>query len=63
MIHVDVRSCARCGQDHEKLEFKLLTNPIPDGDFYWTHWASCPTNGEPVLLYIFENKTKAEYQP
>lgn len=46
-----VRHCARCGGDHENVGFKPLTKPIPGNDesVLWTHWAPCPTNGEPIL--------------
>lgn len=59
-----VTACARCGQDHEVI-FKKLTHPIqifedtrvrnaaffrnPSARLY-THWAPCPTNGEPILM-------------
>lgn len=42
----DIAGCARCGQNHAVLQFKRLERPIGD----LTFWASCPTNGEPVLL-------------
>ena len=44
-----ITACARCGLDHnEPIMFKLLKRPL--GDF--THWATCPTNGEVILLKI-----------
>lgn len=47
----DVRRCARCGEDHYKLAFHPLTRPIVirDDVASYTHWGTCPTNGEPVL--------------
>lgn len=45
-----VRGCARCGGEHE-VEFKELAQPHVDtGGAKWTHWAPCPTNGEPILM-------------
>jgi hypothetical protein len=42
--------CARCDQDHVNLPFKQLKKPVVTyGDTY-THWCSCPVNGEPILL-------------
>jgi hypothetical protein len=38
--------CARCGRDHPRLAFKKFTFTGP----LYTHYAPCPTNGEPVLL-------------
>jgi hypothetical protein len=43
---VNVKGCARCGKDHEGLEFMRLRRPAKD--FQW--WAPCPTFGEPILM-------------
>lgn len=47
---INIKSCARCGYDHSRVEFKELHNPIDlnDGEPL-THWALCPFNGEPIL--------------
>ncbi len=42
-----IRNCARCGGEHAVLEFGELSRPTSHGH---THWAPCPTNGEPILL-------------
>lgn len=56
LLVVDVGSCARCGLDHPKLEFKPLTNPVQDSDgTLWNWWTLCPINGEPILLKIVDN--------
>lgn len=47
-LKIDIVSCARCGGNHPKLDFKKLTRP--NGE--WTHWAKCPYLGEPVMLKI-----------
>ncbi len=39
-------SCERCGQDHDGVVFKKLDHPVRD----LTHWATCPTNGQPILM-------------
>lgn len=41
-----VTNCARCGKDHESLQFRRLKTPA--GNF--THWGTCPNTGEPILL-------------
>jgi hypothetical protein len=51
-MNINVGFCARCGEDHEGLEFKLFTHVVDDMDGPWTHWALCPTNGEPILMKI-----------
>lgn len=47
-VLINVRNCARCGGNHKKLEFTKLTI---EGERH-SHWAPCPTNGEPVMLVI-----------
>lgn len=49
MIVVDVKHCARCWNDHDKLEFREMLHPTSDG---FTHWALCPIVGHPVLLKV-----------
>lgn len=49
-----VRNCARCGGNHDGVEWKPLTRPIIDNDatvgrVVWSQWTPCPTNGEPIL--------------
>ena len=43
-----VGNCARCHQDHYDVEFYKLAHPLEEGGY--THTASCPTNGEPIML-------------
>jgi hypothetical protein len=46
-----IRGCARCdGDGHEDVTWLPLTHPIEDSDGVWTHWAPCPTNGQPILM-------------
>jgi hypothetical protein len=56
-------NCARCGGTHTDVEFKPLARPIMAAedlldcmgkpyDIIYTHWAPCPTNGEPIILYV-----------
>ena len=47
-IVLDVRGCARCGDDHDGVKFYELTHPIGDYDL----WAKCPENDEPILLKV-----------
>ncbi len=41
-----VYACARCGKDHERVEFRKFRSP-PHG--FWG-WGTCPETGEPILL-------------
>jgi hypothetical protein len=53
---ITVRSCQRCGQDHE-VAFRPLTNPA---DIH-THWGVCPNVGQPITLSIsFQPSTRRE---
>lgn len=54
-VHVKkVSNCARCGEDHENMTFAQLERPMTPDDvsppITWTHWAPCPTNGQPILM-------------
>lgn len=51
ILMAGVGNCARCGMNHQSLRFERLLHEIRDSDgTVWTHWARCPTNGQPVLL-------------
>lgn len=46
-----IRNCARCGCEHGPLTFRLLGAPMSrKGVVTHTHWAPCPTTGEPILM-------------
>jgi hypothetical protein len=48
----DLGGCARCeGDGHPGIVFTPLTHFISFEDgFVATHWAPCPTNGQPILI-------------
>jgi hypothetical protein len=50
-LPIDVTCCARCQKDHEKLEIKELNNSER-----YTHYAICPTNGQPILVTIIDDE-------
>lgn len=48
-----IRKCPRCGDDHTSVEAMPLHRafvPPEAGGIIWTHWAACPTNGDPILF-------------
>lgn len=53
-VTVALVACPRCGGDHEQLELQPLDRPADLGGMLGlrplTHWAPCPTNGQPVLV-------------
>jgi hypothetical protein len=49
----NIKYCARCGGDHDKLEARPLAQPFAPSEAVgttWTHWATCPTNGDPIMV-------------
>ncbi len=57
---IRVNGCARCGGSHA-LSFKRLSRPVGfEASEAFTHWASCPTNGEPILMAFVEDGEGAE---
>lgn len=56
-VTLDQQGCARCTADsHDGMTFLPLTYPIRLGGEKLTHWAPCPTNGEPILLLVSEKE-------
>ncbi len=47
---IDIKCCARCGQDHKALTVLKFTNPPPNT----IAWAFCPTNTQPILIQVDE---------
>lgn len=54
MLLKKIIHCARCGEDHINVEAKPLSRPVlkdaPSEEVLYTHWAPCPTNGDPILV-------------
>ena len=50
--------CARChGAGHEDVWWQTLTHTVEfeygsHAKVAFTHWAPCPTNGEPILMRV-----------
>lgn len=60
-VRKTIVGCARChGEGHEDLEFEELMHPVKVyagvkiGLVDATHWAACPTNGQPILMSFFK---------
>ncbi len=52
---VKSKGCARCGLDHDELHVEKLDRPFAPPEcapIKWTHWARCPTNGQPIMVYV-----------
>jgi hypothetical protein len=51
---IDLMGCARCrGHGHSQLLFLKLGHPVVENDgTLLTHWALCPTTGEPILMAV-----------
>lgn len=52
-MYVDVKSCQRCGKDHEHTAFDKLLNPRDDYSYY----GYCSVTSQPILLKIQDNGT------
>lgn len=53
---INIIECARCGENHIELEFfKFNKKPTK---FNYTHWALCPSTGEPILNTITVEKSE-----
>ncbi len=46
-MKIDVKSCQRCGKDHQ-IYFDKLKNPADE----FNYWGMCSKTGQPVLLRI-----------
>lgn len=44
----NVIGCARCGSNHDSIEFKKFKKKPPK----YTHWGMCPITNEPVLMFL-----------
>jgi len=48
-----ITNCARCGETHQEIKMVSFRRPImTESGPAWTHWATCPTTGEPILCNI-----------
>lgn len=47
-FYTDVGTCARCQADHQHILFHQFEYPADR----FTHWAICPTTGEPILMTV-----------
>lgn len=48
--HVSVVNCPRCEGNHGALTFRRLDKPSRYVGLTLSHWALCPSTGEPVML-------------
>jgi len=59
-IKTNIGNCARCGSDHDGLEFTPFARPVvlarSAGIAAVTHWALCPVTGEPIMLHIVSDE-------
>lgn len=51
---LDIKSCARCGEDHGTILFEKLTRPLDAGQHIFGWWAPCPVNGQPIVMQVTE---------
>lgn len=51
-ISVNLRSCARCGGDHNNLVFAKFTRSLEVDGHDFTHWCMCPSVAQPILMEV-----------
>jgi len=53
LTRINIQNCARCGGDHEGLEFTPFhcVGGIPA----YSHFAPCPANGQPILMKVVDD--------
>lgn len=55
------KNCARCGGEHEGLQFKAFEQPFQPKEavdrygkqIVWSAWATCPVTGDPILQALW----------
>jgi len=57
---IDIKSCSRCGQDHNNLLMHEFKRPVViASNEIFTHYTVCPTLVEPIIIKVvddFEDK-------
>jgi hypothetical protein len=49
-----IANCARCGGDHEALDWFVFSRPVPTRYGMYRAWATCPQTADPILFEIQE---------
>jgi hypothetical protein len=60
-ICTTIENCARCGKTHNSITFKPFTNK--SDEFKYSYWASCPSNGEPIMMRMQDGEEESEKSP
>lgn len=59
-------NCARCGGEHLNLVAHRLDRPFAPPEaapLVWTHWTSCPTKGQPIMVFFTTPPTEGPDGP
>lgn len=58
-IETSLVGCARCGEKHTRVVFVKLDHPVvsDNENLMFPHWTNCPTNGQPILMFITDSET------
>lgn len=52
-----LHGCARCGGEHDNIEFKAFSRPSVLKGIRVVGWAPCPLNGEPIFISVVKKST------
>jgi hypothetical protein len=58
-----IENCARCGEDHDDIQFEKFVRPIDLGAVKFEAWAPCPTTGQPIIQTFLHDLRIAGIRP
>lgn len=61
---MNIQNCSRCGGDHVEVAITKLDRPFAPPEcapIQWTHFALCPTNGNPIIVMIRGDEPAAQH--
>jgi hypothetical protein len=53
---VSVKNCARCGRDHDRVNFERFTRPVEIENEIFKYFGMCPQTDEPILMRVEEGE-------
>ena len=55
ILYIDIKYCARCGNNHNNLLFMKFNNPVIIRNVMMDYWSTCPVTSEPILMNASED--------
>jgi len=57
VVQSPLTGCACCGGDHKQITFLPFVRPKEIEGLTFTHWGTCPTTQDPILLRFQQVET------